>query len=104
MNIQFESGLRGTLLNLADQIDVTYNVFTDQPVQIRRLETDLSKMQTKVSGFNLFMFGMGRWTAAGAPAWNAATREERGSQGFWCTSTGFASAADASSQNVSRWS
>ena len=104
VNIRFKSGLRGSLLNLADQIDVTYNVFTDQPVQIRRLETDLFKMQTNVSGYNLFMFGMGRWTAAGAPAWNAATREERGSQGFWCTSNGFASAADASSQNVSRWS
>ena len=102
-NIRAGLGLRALTLNLADQIDLTYDVFTDNPVQIRRMEVDLGKMTTRISGFNLFMFGMGRWTAADAPAWNSADLEERASQGFWCDSSGFASASDTTSQNVSRW-
>ena len=102
-NIRAGLGLRALTLNLADQIDLTYDVFTDNPVQIRRMEVDLGQMTTRISGFNLFMFGMGRWTAAGAPAWNSADLEERASQGFWCSTTGFASASDTTSQNISRW-
>ena len=103
VNIQFRAGPRALLLNLADQIDLTYNIFTERVVQVRRIETDLFGMTSRLSGFNLFMLGLGRWTSDTAPTWNAATQTERDSQGFWCDSNGFASASDTSSQNVSRW-
>lgn len=103
INIQFRGGPRALLLNLADQIDLTYNVFVDRAVQVRRLETDLGSMTARVSGFNLFLLGLGRWTSDTAPTWNAANATERGSQGFWCDSNGFASASDSSSLNSSRW-
>jgi len=102
-NIQFRAGPRALLLNLADQIDLTYNIFSERAVQIRRLETDLGAMTTRVSGFNLFMLGLGRWTSATAPNWNNASQTERASQGFWCDASGFASASDSTSQNISRW-
>lgn len=103
VNIRFRTGPRGLLLNLADQIDLTYNIFTERTVQIRRIETDLFGMTTRVSGFNLFLLGLGRWASDTAPNWNAATQTERESQGFWTDDNGYASASDSSSLNVSRW-
>ena len=103
VNITFRSGPRALMLNLADQIDVTYNIFDDAPMQIRRIETDLLTMTSRLSGYNLFMLGIGHWTASTAPTWNAASKAERDSQGFWCDANGYASASDSSSLLISKW-
>jgi hypothetical protein len=103
VNIQARLTNRAMLLNLADQIDITYDVFNDRTVQIRKLETDLAGMTTRISGFNLFMIGVGRWTADSAPNWNAASMVQRQEQGFWSNAAGYASASDGTSYLASRW-
>lgn len=103
INIRFNAGPRALLLNLADQIGLTYNVFDDRAVQIRRLETDLFNMTTRISGFNLFILGVGRWTADAALDWNTSTPTQRDEQGFWCDDNGFASASDTTSEDISRY-
>ncbi len=95
---------RGMLINLADQIDLTYNVFDSQTVQIRRVETNLAEMTTRVSGFNLFLTGVGRWTADSAPKWTDSSLVDKSSQGYWMNVSGYASSVQTSdAYMVSRW-
>jgi len=99
MNVQMRVGTRGLLLNLADQIDLTYDIFTNRAIQIRRIETELSTMTTRISGFHLFLLGLGRWTSDTAGPWDA----DKDTSGFWCTALGYAEAGNILSLNISRW-
>ena len=103
VNIRFLAGPRALLKNLADQIDITFNVFSNSPIQIRRLDTSLGEMTTRVSGFSLLNFRMGRWTSDAAPAWGTASDAEKEVQGFWSLDSGYVATGDASSLNISRW-
>ena len=95
---------RGLLLNLADQIDLTYNVFNAQTLQIRRVETNLGEMTTRVSGFNIFLSGIGRWTADSAPKWTASSLTDKDASGYWLDASGYASSVHSvDSYLVSRW-
>ena len=104
LNIRLATTRRAMGLNLADQIRLNYNIFDDRAVQIRRLENDFNDMTVRISGFNLFMQGMGRWTDDVAPSWSMAGAIQKAEQGFWCDATGWASsAADPTSYLASRW-
>jgi len=103
VNVSLTLTNRALLESLADQIDVSYNVFDSRTFQIRRMETDLASMTTRISATDVFILGVGRWTADGAPAWPDATESERESQGFWTTSTGYATSTDPDSLNRSLW-
>lgn len=103
INIRFLAGPRALLKNLADQIDLTYNVFAAAPIQIRRMDTNLGDMTTRISGYSLLDFKLGRWTDDAAPAWGSANTEQRSSQGFWCLDSGYIATGDASSLNLTKW-
>ena len=54
---------------------------------------------------DLMDFGVdvGFWMADTAPAWAAATAQERDNSGFWCDANGYCLTADLSSLNKSLW-
>jgi hypothetical protein len=103
VNVTLTLTNRALLENLADQIDLTYNVFDSRTFQIRRMETDLASMTTRISATDVFILGVGRWTDNSAPNWSTATESERESQGFWSTNTGYATSTDPASLNRSLW-
>ncbi len=104
INVQALLTNRAMLLSLADQLDFTYDVFNNYTLQVRRLETNLAEMTTRVSGFNIFMRGIGRWTADDAPSWSLASQAQRDAQGFWCNASGYASSvSDPLALLASRW-
>jgi len=94
---------RALLKNLADQIDLTYNVFTDRPFQIRRMDLDLSNMTVRLNAWDFLSLGSGRWATGSAVAYASADATERGSNGYWCNGDGFATSSDSTSLNVSKW-
>ena len=103
VNVSLTLTNRALLENLADQIDVTYNVFDSRTFQIRRMETDLASMTTRISATDLFILGVGRYTENSAASWTQATQVERESQGFWTTDSGFVTSTDSASFNQSLW-
>ena len=103
VNVTLTLTNRALLEDLADQIDITYNVFDSRTFQIRRMETDLASMTTRISATDVFILGVGRWTDASAPNWTTSTESERESQGFWSTTTGYATSTDPGSLNRSLW-
>lgn len=103
INIRFLAGPRALLKNLADQIDLTYNVFSAAPIQIRRMDTNLGDMTTRISGYSLLDFKMGRWTDDSAVAWSSANTQQKASQGFWALDSGYIAFGDVSSLNLTKW-
>ena len=104
LNIRLGLTRRAMGINPADQVRLNYDVFSNRAVQIRRVENNFDDMTTRLSGFNLFMLGMGRWANDTDPSWSMASLDQRAAQGFWCDATGWASsAADPTSYLASRW-
>ena len=93
---------RAMLRDLADQVDITYNIFDSKTFQVRRMETSLENMTTRILGYDLFSNTFGRWMADSAPNYNDATINQRAESGFWTTDTGFASPSDTDS-TLSKW-
>ena len=58
-----------------------------------------------LTGRDIMDFGnnVGFWMADTAPAWAAATAQERDDSGFWCDANGYAVAGDETSKNKSLW-
>jgi hypothetical protein len=93
---------RAMLKNLGDQVDITYNIFDNNSFQIRRMETNLGTMTTRIQAYDIFTDSWGGWAADGSPAWAAASINQRQDQGFWCDALGRADPADANS-DLSKW-
>jgi hypothetical protein len=96
-------GNRAMLRELADQIDLTYSVYSDRTFQIRSMETDLGDMTTRVQAQDLFYADWGRWTDDVAPSWSTATADQKEEQGFWSDDSGYVDPPDADSLDVSLW-
>jgi hypothetical protein len=103
LNVNIALTSRGLLRNLADQIDLTYNVFDDRTFQIRAIETDLASMTTRIQATDVFLLGVGRWTLDTASGWASASKTERDSEGFWSLDSGYVATGDNSSLNKSLW-
>lgn len=93
---------RVALQDLADQIDITYSVFSGATFQIRRVETDLGEKTVRVSAYNIFNDSWGEFVSDTAPVWGAATQAQRREQGFWCNASGLAESGDLNS-DMSKW-
>ena len=94
---------RALLEDIADQIDLTYNVFDERTFQIRSMQTDLASMTTRIRGVDLFLSNIGTWTLDTATHWNTASAIDRNAWGFWLDDDGNASASDNDSLEVSLW-
>jgi hypothetical protein len=94
---------RGMLQNLADQIDLTYNVFNDRTFQIRSIETDLSSMVTRIQATDVFLLGVGRWALDTSVGWASASQVDKDSFGFWSYESGYIVTGDNTSFNKSLW-
>ena len=94
---------RSMLQNLADQIDLTYNVFNDRTFQIRRMETDLGSMTTRIIGTDVFLLGVGRWLSPTAPTWAAATDYDKDTGGYWSNDSGYIDPGDPLSLDKALW-
>jgi len=95
---------RALLKNLADQINLTYNVFDGEPFQIRNMELDLASMTVRMGAFRYLDLGAGYWMSDAAPAWDDASASSRAISGYWLDDSGYATSTDTKSKNVSRWS
>lgn len=95
---------RALLRNLADQIDLTFSVFSDRPMRIRHLELDPfdAVLRTRVADL-IGISNMGHWTDDAAPTWPNSSLEERTQNGFWATDLGYAVSGNATSLQISRW-
>ena len=89
--------------NLADQVDLTYNVFDDRPMQIRKMDLDLAAMSVRISAWDFLQLGSGRWASSSNVAYSAASYNERASSGYWSNEVGFATSTDLDSLSVSKW-
>ncbi len=94
---------RALTKSLADQIDITYNVFEDRPFIIRKMDTDLLEMTTTVAAYNLFAGAWGRWTADTAPSWLLSTSSQRQTQGYWSDDSGYINTPNVDSFRQSLW-
>ncbi|MBU2060124.1 MAG: hypothetical protein KKB38_20630 [Gammaproteobacteria bacterium] len=94
---------RALLKNLADQIDFTYNVFTDRTLQIRSMDLDLASMTVRMGAWDFLSMGMGRWTADSAPAWSSAGAADKKKSGYFTDAAGYADPSDSTSKGISRW-
>ena len=94
---------RALMKNLADQVDLTYNVFDDRPMQIRKMDLDLAAMSVRISAWDGLQLGSGRWASSSNVAYSAASYNERASSGYWSNEVGFATSTDLDSLSVSKW-
>jgi hypothetical protein len=85
---------RATLLDLGDQIDLTYDSYNAYPFQVRHTELDLGNMTMKVRAYDLWANVLGKWTADSAPAWTIATVNGRKISGFFTDAAGLADPGD----------
>lgn len=101
-HIEARFAKRVLMEDLADQLDITYSVFSGATFQIRRIETDLGQMTARVSAYNIFTDVWGVFCTAGATTWESATDDQRRDQGFWCNASGLALPGDSNS-DWSKW-
>ena len=101
--VDFTLTNRILLKNLADQVDLTYNVFDGRSLQIRRMETDLGSMVSRVTATDILQTGFGKWTEDSDPAWSSASEAQKDLQGFWSNGTGHIDPDDPSSFYQSLW-
>jgi len=97
-NVQFNAGPRMLKQNLADQIQLTFNIYEKKPLQIRQADVDLNNFSTRVRAYDIKDLQLGLWNES-ASSWSS----ELTYLGFWSDDSGFASPSDSSSFNVSRW-
>jgi len=95
---------RALLNNLADQIDLTYNIFDNRPMQIRHMDLDLAAMTVQVDAWDFMLSGVGRWTVDSHIPWPIAPESEKQSGGgYWTNSAGYAESGNDASVGVSKW-
>jgi len=94
---------RAILGNLADQIDLVYNVFDGEVLQIRDMELDLAAMVVRIGALKFLDLGAGRWTLDTAPDWSSSNASDKSQSGYWLDANGYADPSDSTSRNISRW-
>jgi len=94
---------RAMLLNLADKFDLHYDIFNGRTFQVRSMETDLSDMTTRVTGYDFFSETFGVWSNDTAPVWTSSSEKNKQDSGYWSDADGYANPPDSDSLDVSRW-
>lgn len=94
-------GPRALMLNLADQIDLTYSILTERPLSLRYIETNLVDMTVRARGDDVYYLGgVGRWAGDGAASYATAPS---GDIGYWSNSVGYIVTGSPGTANRSRW-
>lgn len=93
---------RFILKNLADQIDLDFNIFEGDPVtfSIRDIDIDFYSMTVLVSGLDIFSTALsnyGKWTSDSHPDYTSSSAEEKLNGGYWTDANGEADPGDAES-------
>jgi hypothetical protein len=79
--------------------------FDERTFEIISKEVSCFPLFTNIKGRDLMGYGndVGFWMGDTAPAWAAATAQEKEDSGFWCDDDGYCLTADSASINKSLW-
>lgn len=114
MEIAFsERGAKLAEREAGDIVRVTFNPapsaageYIDRPFELMQLVSPVAtpmRLSGRLGDLRGIGERIGRWMDASAPAWSAATTEERARSGFWSDSSGRIDPADPATLNRSCW-
>lgn len=91
-----------SLLNLASNMVLTFDVLDSQQLIIRGMGRDAPGMVNEVTAWNVSTIGIGHWTATGANDFSTSSQQEKQFQGYYTNALGEASAGDPTTK-LSKW-